>query len=145
MKLVARLPVAAQFFEIYDVSSEEMLKIVPEEEGEDSAAGACKRSECKIYIDETLPIGHYIDTLLHELAHAWFYASGAYGLIEAMAGKDGDADALEERAIRMIVPAFIQLAKSAGLMKEKPTWRARRRKSETDVEVTLIGAKRRKK
>ena len=51
-----------------------------------SVAGLCRETECEILLAGTMPARKRLNVLLHELTHAWIFATGQP---ESVTGNDG--------------------------------------------------------
>lgn len=118
MKKLFKVDVCGISYQILAASPKELWKIA---EGVD-VEGYTDPSKAEIYMVSTVPDGRYNDTLLHELQHAIFEASGLSSQLQELLGLNDNAiHNLEEVIIRIYTPALHTTLRSAG-------WKAPRRK-----------------
>lgn len=91
-----------------------LAKEVPDLDGHD---GYYLYAERKIFIDANLDKDATLDTLVHEMAHAWFDLSGLRHWLQEATRLKGEAyDTFEEQFIRFQTPLIISSLKSARLL-----------------------------
>jgi len=81
--------------------------------------GITDYATCTIFLSDTLPETRALDTLVHEIIHAIFEASGADNYLKTKWRKGIKGAEVEEHLIRLLTPALITSFRSAGLLSRK--------------------------
>ncbi len=107
MKVVGSLVICGFPYEVVEVDESDGILADGEE-------GSTRALELRIYIRAGLPWPRRRDTILHEIAHAFFEATGLLGFITAHTKKSAEADRFEENLIRLATPWLLQLIDTSG-------------------------------